>query len=95
MRFLIDFINLNNPLKFKPYPIPKINDILLKFECFHYAMLLDLNTLYYNIQLTEDASNLFTIILQWIKYCYKRIPMGVSNSSDIFQLKIKKLFQVF
>ena len=58
-------------------------------------MTLELNMVYYNIQLNEDASNLCTIIIQWIKYCYYRIQMGVSNSSDIFHLKIKHLFQVF
>ena len=42
--------------------MPKINERLLKFECFHYAMLLDLDLVYYNIRLTEDASNLCTII---------------------------------
>ena len=32
-----------------------------------------------------------TIILS-VKYCYKRLPMGVSNSPDIFQKKMNDLF---
>ena len=30
VRFLIDFRNLNKQLKRKPYPMPKINEMLLK-----------------------------------------------------------------
>ena len=41
--FLSDFSNLNKQLKRKPYPMPKINEILLKLEGFQYATSLDLN----------------------------------------------------
>ena len=40
---------------------------------------------YYTIQLTPNAQELCTIITPWGKYKYKRLPMGVSNSPDIFQ----------
>ena len=29
------------------------------------------------------------------KYCYKRLPMGFSNSPDIFQQKINDIFNGF
>ena len=50
---------------------------------------------YYHTQLTEYASNLCTIIISWVEYCYKLLPMVVSNSQDIFQQEINNLFQVF
>ena len=50
---------------------------------------------YYHIQLPEDAGNLCKNILPWGKYCYKRLPMGVSNSPDILQQKMNYLFQGF
>ena len=55
-------------------------------------MPIDLNVWYYHIWLNENASNLCTIILPWVKYRYKRLPMGVDNSSDIFQQNINDLF---
>ena len=75
--------------------MPNINDMLLKLEGFHYDNSLDLNMEYFHIWLTEDTSNLCTIILPWGKYRYKRLPMVVSNSPDIFQQKINDLFQGF
>ena len=87
VHFLSNFINLNNKLKRKPYPLPKINEILLKSEGFQYAMSLDLNIVYYNIQIISNSRNFFLIILPLGKYRYKRLPMGIYNSPDIFQHK--------
>ena len=85
VRFLSDFWNLNKQLKQKPYPMPKINEMVLKLEVFQYATSLDLNMGYYHIQISKNASNLCVIILTGGKYQYKRLTMGVSNSPDIFQ----------
>ena len=37
IRFLSDFRNLNRQLKRKPYPMPKIREILLNLEGFQYT----------------------------------------------------------
>ena len=39
--------------------------------------------------------NLCKIIVPWGKYWYKRLPMGVANSLDIFQQKMNDLFLGF
>ena len=75
--------------------MPKMNKMLLKLESFQYATFLDLNMGYYCICISKNASNLCTIIFPWRKYQYKRLIMGVANSSDIFQQKMNDLFNVF
>ena len=95
VRLLSDFQNLNRQFKRKPYPMPKIREILLNLEGFQYATSLDLNMGYYHIRLREQAINLCTIIPPCVKYRYKRLPMGVSNSPDIFQEKMNKIFHGF
>ena len=49
----------------------------------------------YHIYLSYQAINLCTIILPWVKYKYKRLPMGICNSPDIFQEKMNKNFRGF
>ena len=56
--FLSALRNRNKPLKSKPYPMHKINEILLNLEVFQYAKSLDLNIGYYSIRISDDASNL-------------------------------------
>jgi hypothetical protein len=46
---------------------------------------------YYPIPLDFEAQKCCTIMLPWGKYQYKRLPMGVKTSQDIFQRIIYEL----
>ena len=92
VRFISEFRELNKRIKRKPFPIPRIQDLLLKLERFQYATSLDLNMGYYHIELTPFSKTLCTIILPWGKYEYQRLPMGLCNSPDIFQEKMSEIF---
>ena len=88
-----DFRQLNKHLRRNPFPLPKIQDMLLKLKGFTYASALDLNMGYYTIHLDPDAQNYCTIVLPWGKYKYKWLPMGLSGSADIFQEKMSHLMR--
>ena len=82
--FFIGFWNLNRRFKHKLYPMPKRHKMLLNLECFQYTTSLELNMVYYHIRLSEEASNICTIILPWGKYKYKCLPMRVYSFPEIF-----------
>jgi hypothetical protein len=84
IRFLSDFGEVNKRLVRKPFPIPKISMVLQEIEGFSYATALDLNMGYYTIRLDPGASKICTIIFPWGKYSYKKLPMGIAGSPDIF-----------
>ena len=65
VRFISDFRELNKRIKRKPFPIPKIQDLLLKLEGFRYGTSLDLNMGYYHIVLSPHSRRLCTIVLPW------------------------------
>ena len=69
--------------------------MLLNLEGFQYATSLELNMGYYHIHFRKQAINMCTIIQPWGTYCYKRLPMGVSNSLDIFREKMNGMFRGF
>ena len=52
VRFISDFRELNKCILSQPYPIPKIQDLLLRLEGFRYGTTLDLNMVYYHIELS-------------------------------------------
>ena len=93
VRFLSDFRELNKRIKRYPYPIPNIQDLLLKLEGFQWATALDLNMGYYHIELCPNSKKACTIVLPWGKYEYQVLPMGLSNSPDIFQENMSNLFR--
>jgi hypothetical protein len=80
----------NKRLVRKPFPNSKISTVLQEIEGFSYATTLDLNMGYYTIRLDPDASKICTIIFPWGKYSYKRLPMGIAGSPDIFQGKMSE-----
>ena len=82
---LTDFRRLNAVLKRKPYPLPKISDLLYKLQGFTYATAIDLSMGYYHIPLDEESQKLCTTTLPWGKYRYRKLPMGIASSPDIFQ----------
>ena len=89
--FLSNFREVNKRLVRKPWPIPKISTVLQELEGFKFATALDLNMGYYTIRLDPDASKICTIIFPWGKYSYKRLPMGIAGSPDIFQANMSEL----
>ncbi len=93
VRFLSDFWEVNKRLVRKPFPIPKMSTVLQEIEGFSYATALDLNMGYYTIRLDPDASKICTIIFPWGKFSYKRLPMGIAGSPDIFQGKMSELME--
>jgi hypothetical protein len=58
---------------------------LRKLSAFKYATAIDLCMGYYHIPLDLEEHKMCTTILPWGKYQYKRLPMGVKTSPDIFQ----------
>ena len=91
VRFISDFRKLNKMLKRKPYPLPRIADLLQNLSGFTHATALDLSMGYYSIELSTKSSDACTIVTEFGKFRYKRLPMGVSCSPDIFQAKINEL----
>ncbi len=71
--------------------------VLQELEGFTFATALNLNMGYYTIRLDPDvdpdASRICTIIFPWGKYSYKRLPMGIAGSPDIFQSKLLELME--
>ena len=91
MQLPSDFWQVNKRLVRKPFPLPKSSKVFQKIDGFSYATTLDLNMGYYTIRLDPDASRVCTIIFPWGKYSYKRLPMGIAGSPDIFQEKMLDL----
>ena len=70
IRILTDLRELNKLIKRKPFPIPKVQEMLLKLEGFTYATSIDLNMGYYHTRLSPGSSRLCTMVLPFGKYCW-------------------------
>jgi hypothetical protein len=85
VRILTGFRRLNAHIERKPFPLPKISDLLRNLSRFKYATSIDSSMVYYHIPLDLEAQKLCTTKLPGGKYKYKRLPMDVKTSPDMFQ----------
>ena len=92
MRVLSDLQELNTRVLRKPYPLPKQSTALQELEGFQYATAIDINMGYYTLWLDLKTSGMGTIIFPWGELSYCRLPMGASNTLDVFQTKMNSLF---
>ena len=58
VRFISDFRELNKRILRQPYPIPKIQDLLLRLEGFRYGTTLDLNMGYYHMNSRSNKNSI-------------------------------------
>jgi Reverse transcriptase (RNA-dependent DNA polymerase). len=91
VHFITDNRKVNKLIKRKPYPLPRIANMLQELEGFQFALALDLNMGYYTIRLTPGAKDLPTIVTKFGNFRYNVLPMGMCCSGDVFQGKVDQL----
>ena len=91
MRFITDYRRLNHKLVRKSYPLTRIVETMQQLEGFQYANTLDTNMVYYTIRLSPDSQDMTTIVTEFGKFRYNRLPMSICASGDTFQAKVDDL----
>ena len=64
VRFISDIIDLNKCILRQPYPMPKIQDMLLRLEGFPSGTILDLNMGYYHMNSRSNNNSIESSILR-------------------------------
>ena len=57
---------------------------------FNFAKI-DANSGFHQIELSEDSVDLTTFITPFGRFCFKRLPFGISSRPEIFQPEISKV----
>ena len=63
-----------------------------QLEGFQYATALYINMGYYTIRISPASQYMTTIVTEFGKFKYNRLPTGMCDSRDIFQAKVDKIF---
>ena len=93
VRIVSDFRKLNEVIKYNPWPMPIIHDMLHQCGDMTYATALDIIMSYYGMNVREDIRKCLVIILPWDKYVYNKMPMWLKMSADVFQRELSMLLQ--
>ena len=75
----------------RPHQI--LDDILPKLSGVRKFSIVDSTKSFFNLGLTKRALLLMTFGTMYRRYCYLRVPMGASLSSDVYQYKVDQIFE--
>ena len=93
IRLCLDPTHLNKYIVRPHHNSKTLDDILPKLVGAKKFSIVDSTKSFFNLSLTKRASLLTTFGTMYGRYCYLRVPMGASLSSDVYQFKVDEIFQ--
>ena len=88
VRLCVDLRKLNKAILRERYIIPTLEDIKTKLAGGCVFSSLDAASGYYQIPLDGNSRKLTTFMTPQGRYCFKRLPFGITSASEIFQRKM-------
>jgi len=93
LRMCLDPRHLNQALKRPHYKTPTLEELNHKFARSQYFSKLDAKAGYWSVQLDEESQPITTFQTPFGRYCYVRLPFGLSVSQDIFQQRMDMVLE--
>lgn len=93
LRICLDPKHLNKALLRPYHKIPTLEEINHRFAKAKFFSKLDAKAGYWSIKLHPDSQQLTTFQTPFGRYCYQRLPMGLSVSQDIYQMEMDRLLE--
>ena len=93
VRICVDLRRLNKEVRRERYVLPTLEDMVAKLAGATVFTHLDLTSGYYHLPLHPDSTRLTTFITPYGRYCFKRLPFGISSASEIFQRRINETLE--
>ena len=93
IRLCLDPTHLNKYILRPHHNSKMLDDILPKLSGAKKFIIVDSTKSFFNLSLMKRASLLTTFGTMYGRYCYLRVPMGASLSSDIYQYKVDEIFE--
>ena len=91
VRICVDLKRLNKAVKREHYMLPNLDDISPKISGAKVFSKLDATSGFHQIPLEKDSYKLTTFITPFGRYCYTRLPFGITSAPEIFQRRMSDL----
>lgn len=84
-RFCVDFSKVNGVTKADAFPIPRLEGCIDQVGCAQFITKVDLLKGYFQVPLTERASEVSAFVMHEGLYRFKVLPFGMKNAPATFQ----------
>ena len=92
VRICVDIKPLNESVLREVHPIPKV-DVLGKLAGATVFSILDANSGFWQIPLAAESRLLTTFITPFGRYCFNKLPFGISSAPELFQKRMSELLE--
>ena len=93
VRICGDFIQLNKAVLRENHPMPTTEQTLGKLAGAKVISKLDANSGFWQRKLKDSSKLLTTFITPWGRYCYARLPFGISSAPEHFQKSMQRILE--
>ena len=91
VRVCVDLTKLNDQVKRERLILPSVDNVLVQLSGAKIFSKLDANSGLYQIQLAEESTLLTTFITPFGRFCYKRLPFGITSAPEHFQKRMQSI----
>lgn len=91
IRICVDLTRLNENVCRERHILPAVDETLAQLEGAAVFSKLDATSGFWQIPLHEDSEPLTTFITPFGRYCFRRLPFGISSAPEHFQLRISQI----
>jgi len=91
IRMCVDLTMLNKGVQRELYPLPRVSDMLSQLSRGKVFSKLDANSGFWQVMLEPKSKLLTTFITPWGRFCFKRMPFGISSAPEFFQRCMTKI----
>ena len=85
VRICVDLKPLNKYVLREFHPLPKVDVTLAQIQGARLFNKLDANSGFWQIPLADQSQLLTTFITPFGRYCFKKLPFGISSAPEHFQ----------
>ena len=93
VRICVDLKPLNKCVLRERHPLPRVDDTLSQLTGATTFSKLDANSGFWQIPLSEESKLLTTFITPFGRYCYNKLPFGITSAPEHFQQRMSSLLE--
>ena len=91
IRICVDLKPLNESVLREVHPLPKVDETLAQLTGAKVFSKLDANSGFWQIPLAEKSRLLTTFITPKGRYCFNKLPFGISSAPEDFQKRMSRI----
>ena len=93
IRICVDLTKLNESVCRERHVLPAVDHVLAQLSGATVFSKLDTNSGFWQIRLAEESCKLTTFITPMGRYCFNRLPFGITSAPEHFQRKMSQMLE--